>query len=82
MLYKEMNEVERYMQYTTYFHKQGKAEMVANSFKKKFGTEPEDLRRNLLKLSPEVLDELIYALFSTQDTKHFLQMVENELPKN
>ena len=88
MLYKEMNEVEveRYMQYTTYYHKQGKAEgkaeMVANSFKKKFGTEPEDLRRNLIKLSPEVLDELIYALFSTQDTKYFLQMVENELPKN
>ena len=56
--------------------------MVANSFKKRFGTEPEELRNNLLKLTPELLDELIYALFSIQDAKHFLKMVEKELPKN
>ncbi|ACV63968.1 hypothetical protein Dtox_3228 [Desulfofarcimen acetoxidans DSM 771] len=96
ILYKEMNqlEVEKYMEYTTYYHTQGwikgrdegraegRAEMLVNSFKKKFGTEPQGLRDNLLKLSPEILDDLIYTLFTSNDAQHFLQMVEKELTKN
>jgi hypothetical protein len=96
ILYKEMNqlEVEKYMEYTTYYHTQGwikgrdegkaegKAEMVAYSFKKKFGFEPRDLKENLLKLSPEMLDDLNYSLLTTNDAQHFLQIVEKELVKN
>jgi hypothetical protein len=95
ILYKEMNqlEVEKYMEYTTYYHTQGwikgrdegraegRAEMLVNSFKKKFGTEPQGLRDNLLKLFPEILDDLIYTLFTSNDAQHFLQMVEKELTK-
>ena len=86
------------MQYTTYYHLkgraegraegriegriEGKAEMVVNFYKRKFGVEPENLRSNLLKLSSEVLDDIMYALGSIKDPEHFLNLVEKELLKS
>ena len=59
----------------------GKAEMVISAFRKRFNDEHQSLFNDLLKLSPDILDELNFTLFSVKDAKQFLNEVEIKLPK-
>ena len=96
MLKKEMNhaEVNKYMQFTTYYHeqgrkegikegiKEGKADSIINALKWKFSMEPEGLRDKLMTLPLDRLDKLVIEIMASQDIKSFMSLVEKELPKN
>lgn len=92
LLQKELNptEVEKYMQFTTYYHeagrkegiKEGKADIIIKTVIRKFGTEAKGLREKLLLLTPEVLDDLNYEVFSSITLEQFLLQVSKKVPRN